>query len=286
MSESDAQGLLRQYYPNLFSRLDLPAPAQQTGDLHSYPIPRGPMDRPWRPPQTQPSYYYDGRIHEVKATCSRKSCYKSCRLMLLGGGRCTDAGCMCYHAYFDHEGTPISRVHPEDNIWWSLSSYERREILDSMRTGVPRRTKTSSSSSSSSDSGRAMPAGTEYNTDTEEWPYEQEDEVEEDTNWFGDEDDTETTASPEYEDDDYESGADDFDYASGVDSDDDGEAEASDGSDPFGWNFNEIADEGDTDNAPSTPSNNSFGDDEDDDEEGSWFGSGEDDDDDGWDAFD
>ena len=29
--------------------------------------------------------------------------------MLLGGGRCTAGGCMCYHAYFDHEGSPISR---------------------------------------------------------------------------------------------------------------------------------------------------------------------------------
>ena len=49
------------------------------------------------------------RIHEVTATCNRRRCYKGCRLMLLGGGRCTAGGCMCYHAYFDHEGTPISR---------------------------------------------------------------------------------------------------------------------------------------------------------------------------------
>ena len=33
-----------------------------------------------------------------------------------------------------------SRVHPEDNLWYALSSYERREILDAMRTGVPKRT--------------------------------------------------------------------------------------------------------------------------------------------------
>ena len=40
--------------------------------------------------------------------------------MLLGGGRCTAGGCMCYHAYFDQEGSPISRyilVYRVDGVY-------------------------------------------------------------------------------------------------------------------------------------------------------------------------
>lgn len=56
-------------------------------------------------------------IQEVVATCDRKYCYKSCRLMLVGSGRCTKAGCMCYHAFFNYDGSPANTVYQEDNIW-------------------------------------------------------------------------------------------------------------------------------------------------------------------------
>ena len=50
---------------------------------------------------------------------------------------------MCIHCF---------RVHPEDNLWFALSSYERREVLDAMRSGVPKRT----NSDQDNDSGRGM----------------------------------------------------------------------------------------------------------------------------------
>jgi hypothetical protein len=36
---------------------------------------------------------------------------------LMGGGRCTKAGCVCYMAFFDYDGSPTSYYYPEDNIW-------------------------------------------------------------------------------------------------------------------------------------------------------------------------
>ena len=89
----------------------------------------------------RPDYYQQGpqRPIEVEASCERKNCYKSCRLMLLGGGRCTSAGCMCYHAFFDAEGKPTSQYYPEDSIWYELSTAEKREMADAMREGVPHR---------------------------------------------------------------------------------------------------------------------------------------------------
>ncbi len=75
----------------------------------------------------------------MTAQCDKQYCYKSCRLQLLGGGRCTKAGCMCYHVALDFEGRPVGRQYPEDDLWYSLSNFERREILDVMRSGRPRR---------------------------------------------------------------------------------------------------------------------------------------------------
>ncbi len=99
-------------------------------------------------------------LQEVIASCERDYCYRSCRLALAGGGRCTKAGCMCYHSYFDHEGNPLAYRYPgeevsgdswrstsfffhprlaEDYIWHSLKESQRRNIMDAMREGRPRR---------------------------------------------------------------------------------------------------------------------------------------------------
>lgn len=78
-------------------------------------------------------------IQEVIASCDREYCYRSCRLSLLGGGRCTRAGCMCYHSYFDHDGQPLVHRYPEDYVWHSLDSEHRAEILQAMRMGAPRK---------------------------------------------------------------------------------------------------------------------------------------------------
>jgi len=266
MSESAAQEFLRRYYPNLFNRRWQAAPGPQMGDPYSSPIPRGPIERPWQPGPT----YYDGRIHEVTATCNRRRCYKGCRLMLLGGGRCTAGGCMCYHAYFDQEGSPISRVHPEDNLWFALSSYERSEVLDAMRSGVPRRT-----SEDDDDNGRGMS------------PPDAEVPEEDDTEWFGDGDDIEaTTTSQEgliyYDVEDYN----DDDSSEFGGEDNNGESETSESGDPFAWDFNQIDSDGDEAAVVSTQQSsnaNAFGgDDGGGEEDNTWFGSGEDDDDDTW----
>ena len=78
-------------------------------------------------------------IQEVIARCDKDYCYRSCRLALLGGGRCTKAGCMCYHSYFDHDGKPLAYRFPEDYIWHSLKDNQQRAILGAMREGIPRR---------------------------------------------------------------------------------------------------------------------------------------------------
>ena len=85
------------------------------------------------------------------------------------------------------------RVHPEDNLWYALSSYERREVLDAMRPGVPKRT--------SDDSGRGM----------------QPQAPEDDTEWFGDgDDDIEATTRGKgliyYDVEDYDDNDDGFDF--------------------------------------------------------------------------
>ena len=77
--------------------------------------------------------YVDPRfIPEVNVRCAPKNCYKICRLKLMGGGRCTKAGCMCYAGFFDYDGSPINTVYPEDNLWWSLTSAEQNEIRREM----------------------------------------------------------------------------------------------------------------------------------------------------------
>ena len=77
--------------------------------------------------------YVDPRfIPEVNVRCAPKNCYKICRLKLMGGGRCTKAGCMCYAGFFDYDGSPINTVYPEDNLWWSLTTAEQNEIRREM----------------------------------------------------------------------------------------------------------------------------------------------------------
>ena len=39
----------------------------------------------------------------------------------MGGGRCTKAGCICYMAFFDYDGSPTSYYYPEDNMWYSFT---------------------------------------------------------------------------------------------------------------------------------------------------------------------
>ena len=77
--------------------------------------------------------YVDPRfVPEVNVRCEPKNCYKICRLKLMGGGRCTKAGCLCYAGFFDYDGSPINTVYPEDNLWWSLTSAEQNEIRREM----------------------------------------------------------------------------------------------------------------------------------------------------------
>ncbi|XP_059091142.1 uncharacterized protein LOC131886761 isoform X2 [Tigriopus californicus] len=74
----------------------------------------------------------------VVASCERRYCYMSCRLRLLGGGRCTPGGCMCYFNHLDYNGAPGKRLYPDDNIWYELSTEEQSMILDVLREGRPR----------------------------------------------------------------------------------------------------------------------------------------------------
>ena len=53
-------------------------------------------------------------------------------MKLLGGGRCTKGGCMCYAGFFDHDGSPMSRIYPEDDFWFDLTSKEQRDIRTAM----------------------------------------------------------------------------------------------------------------------------------------------------------
>ena len=138
---NSALAIARQYYPQLFRDTNVGA------EYGGYPIQEvGSGYQPQPQPQLvnnyggyrQPPQRYQRPIQEVTANCDRRFCYFNCRLMLLGGGRCTKGGCMCYVTALDYMGVPQGNRYAEDNIWYELTELERRLILDTMRTGVPR----------------------------------------------------------------------------------------------------------------------------------------------------
>ena len=67
-------------------------------------------------------------IPNVVATCRPERCYYSCRLKLLGGGRCTIGGCMCYVGFFNADGSPTVSYYPEDGFWYTLSEKQKKII--------------------------------------------------------------------------------------------------------------------------------------------------------------
>jgi len=80
--------------------------------------------------------YYGGNpaqmlanVHVNKQQCEPTRCYVGCRKGLLGGGRCTRAGCLCYAAYFNDDGSPISFQYPQDRIWYSLPYHVKQDIM-------------------------------------------------------------------------------------------------------------------------------------------------------------
>ena len=67
-------------------------------------------------------------VPSVRTACKPKMCYFKCRIKLLGGGRCTDGGCMCYVGFFNYDGSPVANYYPEDGYWWSLTELQRNAI--------------------------------------------------------------------------------------------------------------------------------------------------------------
>ncbi len=148
-SNAEAEAYVRQFYPQLFN----PPPRHDPMvDIYPWGNPGHGQSVPWEQPNPHMQHQGGGGvggqqwyqespqpIQEVIATCDRQYCYRSCRLGLLGGGRCTKAGCMCYHSYFDHDGKPLVYRFQEDYIWHSLKEDQQRAIVAAMRAGVPRR---------------------------------------------------------------------------------------------------------------------------------------------------
>ena len=139
LNSQQAEEYMRQMYPTLFQGPAYNAhfrPDQQIIDVN----PMGQNNYHHQQQQQQMQQYNDrfqGQIQEVVATCDRSQCYKSCRLLLVGGGRCTKGGCMCYHSFFNYDGNPSYSNYPEDNIWYELTEPEKKQILDAMRSGIP-----------------------------------------------------------------------------------------------------------------------------------------------------
>ena len=82
----------------------------------------------------------DNRVIKMNTTCDQYCCYRSCRLDMVGGGRCTSGGCVCYESFFierqmNHEifGAPASMVYPEDAIWYQLSYKEQDQIRNATK---------------------------------------------------------------------------------------------------------------------------------------------------------
>ena len=79
--------------------------------------------------------YENEQVGEMSQSCDRYCCYRKCRLDMVGGGRCTPAGCLCYESFFVEDqqnsqffGAPASIVYPEDKLWYLLSSNETEQI--------------------------------------------------------------------------------------------------------------------------------------------------------------
>ena len=86
------------------------------------------------------SVYENGPIRKMDITCDAYCCYRKCRLDMVGGGRCTAAGCLCYESFFienprDNEtfGAPAAIVYPQDRIWYHLNYTETDQIKNAMR---------------------------------------------------------------------------------------------------------------------------------------------------------
>ena len=127
----------------------------------------------------------DNRIQEVVANCDKLYCYKACRLLLIGGGRCTKAGCLCYHAIFDVHGAPLNRYYTEDNIWYELEESEQKEIIDTMRSRKPKRLPTTGSPHYGEGGGRPSFTDTWYGQETEnQRPVQSTTKGDSDGNWW------------------------------------------------------------------------------------------------------
>ena len=77
-------------------------------------------------------YIDPSTIPQVRPNCQARRCYYFCRLKLLGGGRCTGGGCMCYAGFFAYDGSPLTRQYPEDDLWFDLTSDEQTQIRTEM----------------------------------------------------------------------------------------------------------------------------------------------------------
>jgi len=136
--DGEARQYIQRFYPGLFQQQQqvqpdplnewMPRRGFETPDSQQWARPN-----PYAPPRGPPP------VQDVKASCEREYCYKSCRLALLGGGRCTPAGCLCYHSYFDADGRPLVYRFPEDYTWHALKDVEKRRIVNAMRQGRPKR---------------------------------------------------------------------------------------------------------------------------------------------------
>ena len=89
----------------------------------------------------QPSVHYQkpGKSEPIKS-CDRFCCYRKCRMSMIGGGRCTSSGCICYESFFIENqennmtfGAPVSIEQPEDKIWYFLNYTQTEQIQEAMR---------------------------------------------------------------------------------------------------------------------------------------------------------
>ena len=86
------------------------------------------------------SVYESNDILNTKGSCDKFCCYRKCRLDMIGGGRCTSAGCICYESFFIENdnnnetfGAPASIAYPEDRIWYMLNYTQTEQIQTAMR---------------------------------------------------------------------------------------------------------------------------------------------------------
>ena len=89
----------------------------------------------------KPSVHYQkpGKSEPIEK-CDRFCCYRQCRIDMIGGGRCTASGCVCYESFFIENqdnnmtfGSPVSIVHSDDKIWYMLNYTQTEQIQAAMR---------------------------------------------------------------------------------------------------------------------------------------------------------